>query len=544
MRRGNDRALSILQRRLPEVVVLASVALLVARLAPDVEGKPLFEDEAVTGLISARPLGEALAVVMWDRGGAPAHFLLSHAVLTAHSSAEAVRWLSVALALATVVVCFDLGRRLGGPVAGAGAAVVAATSGMLAVYGSFGRMYALFALAAALAADLFVRALRRPGARPAAAAAAAAWLLPAAHPYGGVAVAVEAVVALVLWRGRDLSPALPAAAIAVAMLPFAVADLRLADRFAVGAEGGRSLATPGEAWEQVGTAVRGFAGGSGAPLVAACALAALGLVVLARREPAVAALTVLWVAVPPVLFVLVETGSEPDLSPRHLIYALPLWSAAVGVGAATLLRALPPPGRIGLGCALALLALLGSQGVADPRSVTYTAGLGSRGSVQAPAAWLRKSVVEGDVLYPYASVFLAGLPEAGSAVALPRAHADQIVRALERADLPAGALYVAVPRAGAPVAETRMERVLARGDSAHAFPSWLLVRARGPFPDEQAVLQAAVRALVAARASLIHPEDEQRGYIRLNLDVLCAALESLGESCGQGARAPARLSTN
>ena len=60
------------------------------------------------------------------------------------------------------------------------AALVAAASPMLAVYGSFGRMYSLYAFASAVAADLFVRALRERTPRTALAAARnllKAWLL-------------------------------------------------------------------------------------------------------------------------------------------------------------------------------------------------------------------------------------------------------------------------------------------------------------------------------------------------------------------------------
>ena len=97
---------------------------------------------------------------MWDRGGAPLHFVLAHVALAFDSSPEALRWLSVVFALATIPLCFDLGRRLAGPVAGATAAIVASASAVLALYGTVGRMYALFALVSALSADLFARALQ------------------------------------------------------------------------------------------------------------------------------------------------------------------------------------------------------------------------------------------------------------------------------------------------------------------------------------------------------------------------------------------------
>src|SRR4029453_3024040 len=107
-----------------------------------------------------RPLTEVLTTVVLDRGGAPLHFVLAHAVLAANASSSALRWLSVLFALASVPLCFDLGQRLGGMGAGVIAAVVAASSTALAVYGSFGRMYALLVFAAALFGDLFVRALQ------------------------------------------------------------------------------------------------------------------------------------------------------------------------------------------------------------------------------------------------------------------------------------------------------------------------------------------------------------------------------------------------
>ena len=51
---------------------------------------------------------------------------------------------------------------------------LAATSQLLLIYGTFGRMYSLFAFASALAADLFVRALDQPTRRTAVAAAVSA----------------------------------------------------------------------------------------------------------------------------------------------------------------------------------------------------------------------------------------------------------------------------------------------------------------------------------------------------------------------------------
>src|SRR5262245_24074455 len=131
--------LEMLLRRVPlgPVAVGGAMVFLAVRLAHDVDAKPYFEDEAVGGLIAARPLGELLRTVVWDRGGSPLHFVLAHAVFTVSPTVGALRWLSIACALTTVVVAYALGRELSGEAAGVAAAWVVAASGLLRVYGTF-----------------------------------------------------------------------------------------------------------------------------------------------------------------------------------------------------------------------------------------------------------------------------------------------------------------------------------------------------------------------------------------------------------------------
>jgi len=508
----------------------SALVLMIVRLARDVHGKPLIEDEAVAGLIGARPLGELLGTVLGDRGGAPLHFLLVHVVLAFDSSAVALRWLSVGLAVATSITCLELGRRLAGPVAGAAAAIVAATSGLLTIYGGIARMYALFALVGGLAAVLFVRAVERRTAEAAFSAALAAWLLPATHPYGGIALAGEALVALGLWRGRPLRPALPALGVAAAALPFVFVDLRLAHRFEVGAGGGRSLADPGETWRQLELAVRGSAGGGGLALVVCLALAAAGLATLARTRPAFIALAGTWLLAPPLMFLVVRSGSSPDLSPRHLIYALPAWAAVVGVGAARVLRRLGSPLQAAALGLLALVAAFGSAGVPDPRSLTYVAGLSSEHELAWPGAALRTEVQSDDVLFPFSPVYLAGLPATGRARSLPRAEPQLVVRAVRRVELPANEVFVAVP-----VGETRiqLERLRHRDLVPERFGGWLIVRRLGPFADRAAILEAAADALREARSARIGPIPPQlAGYYTQNLAVLASARRRLHSTHG------------
>jgi hypothetical protein len=497
----------------------AALGLLLYRLARDVHGKPLVEDEAVAGLIGARPVGELLATVVWDRGGAPLHFLLVHAVLWLHSSADALRWLSVAFAVGAVGTCFELGRRLGGPVAASAAAIAGATSGLLTIYGSVARMYAVLSFAGGLAAVLFVRALERRTGEAAFTAGLAAWLLPAVHPYGGIAVAAEAAVALYLWRGRPLRPALPALAVGAAMIPFAFFDLRLADRFDVGGRG-QSLAGPGETLNQLELVFRGAAGGSGLPLAVFLAFGIVGLVGLARDRPAVAALTALWLLGPPILFLLVRSHSSPDLSPRHLIYAIPLWAAAAGVGAERLFRRGGRPLQAAALGTLTVVAAFGSTGVHDPRELDFPAGLGAEKELARPANRLRAEIHPGDVLFPFSSVHLAALPASGRARGMPRAQPELLARALRRVDLPAGSVFVSVPVAGSEIRLSRLRERLGPGYTVERIDGWLLLERRGPLEDRPAIAAAIERALREAQAATEGRYDTAlAGYYDLGIDV-------------------------
>ena len=302
-----------------------------------------------------------------------------------------------------------------------------------------------------------------------------------------------------------------------------LADLRLADRFNVSSGSTRQLATREEAWSQLTDAVRGFAGGSGWTFVVFLVLAGIGAVVLSRRRPAFVVWGLVALALPPLLSTLVHTGRAPDLSPRHLIFGLPFWAAFVGAAVA---RA---PARLLAVGVVAVLAAISPQGIHDPRSITYTATLGTERALAAPAEWLRANVQPGDVLYPYSSVYLAGLPATGKATALPRAQARPLLDALDRVDFPAGTLYVAVPLGSA------RADLSSFGDGlvAHPFGVWLIVEAQGPFPDEASVLRAAERALRISGKGLSGEVPEPlRSYLALDRRVVCAALSTLDAECG------------
>lgn len=426
----------------PALALTASAAFLLARTLPDVSGKPWHEDEAVAGLIAARPLGDLLHTVVLDRGGAPLHFLLAHAAFALDGSPRTLRWLSLVFALATVPLCYDLARRLSGRFSGLVAAALAATSQLLTVYGTFGRMYSLFAFASALALDLFVRALDRPSRATLAAAAAAALLPLVVHPFGVFLFAAELAVAVWVWRFR----ALPVALLGMALvLPY----LRLHGRYDPDA----GMTAP----EAMLRALGGTAGGYGIALVLFAVLAAIGAWALPRTF---VTLAMLLIAVPPAVLAVL---ANDKVSPRHLIFVLPVWTTLVAAGVTRL------PARVTVAAVIIAAAALAPTAVADPRTTPS--------AVAAPAAWIRAHVRQGDLLYPYSPVFLAALPEAARARALPR-EPVALARTLRRTR-GVHSVFVAIP----------LRQPLARPiRGAHAFRSWLILEHRGPFTTIPALL--------------------------------------------------------
>ncbi len=507
----------------PAIALAGLTTLLLVRLAPDVSGKPLHEDEAVAGLVAARPLGDVLHTVVLDRGGAPLHFVLAHIALALDPSADALRWLSVVFALATVPLCYDLARRLAGRFAGLTAATLAATSQLLTVYGTFGRMYSLFAFASALAADLFVRALARPG-RGTALAAAGAGLLPlAVHPFGAFLVAAEGAVALWVWRGRPVRSALPVLAVSALALPLMLADLRLSDRYAP--EIGQDLAGGSSAGNAALRALGGAAGGYGAVLAVFVVLAAIGAFMLGRRRPAFAAFAFLGVTAPPAGLALADAAGlvSDRLGPRHLVFMLPLWIALVAAGVTRLAQALPLP-RIAALAAVGLAAALAPAAISEPRSIST----GEATAVAAPASWLRIHLSPGDVLYPYSPVFLAALPTAAEARGYPR-EAVALARVARRTDgVPA--VFVSLPL-GRPVTSATVRDLRREGVVVHAFSSWLILERRGPFDDGPAALAAAATMLRRAAPIVAVEAPSAQGYLQQLHGAACAALTRLDSAC-------------
>ncbi|MGI8606367.1 MAG: hypothetical protein ACR2L0_04330, partial [Gaiellaceae bacterium] len=244
---------------------------------------------------------------------------------------------------------------------------------------------------------------------------------------------------------------------------------------------------------------------------------------------------------PPALLLVFRTSTEPGLSPRHLMFVLPLVAALIGVAVARVAQGRSAP------VALAAVAVAGAifvsapaGGVREPRDWANdvlgggpaASALGGEDALAAPAAWLEETVRPGSVLFAYSSVYLSALPATRHAVTLPYAQTPTLLRSLARVDIPVPSLVVSVPIGATRLDSERLASLLGRGLEAERFGPWLLVEGRGPYADHHSVLLAAYRALAAVRDSTTSPRKDELGwYFATTLAVLCSSLRTFGETC-------------
>ena len=381
-------------------------------------------------------------------------------------------------------------------------------------------MYALFAFVTALAADLFVRAVDLRTTKAALVAAFAAVLLPAAHPYGLLVLAAEAVVALVVWRGRPLRPGLVVAAVGLLVLPYAIASLRLADRYGADLGADRAVVSPREAARYLEHALRSFAGGGGWLFFLFLALGMAGLILLARTRPAFVAFTGLAVAAPLVLLLVV--GTEEGAADLHPPYDLrpAAWSAAIGAAVAAATSRL---GRVTQAVPLrqvaALAVLAPAGGASDPR----TAVSGEPDRARCPGGLDRRGGRRGRRPLSLLPVYLAALPTAK----------DTVVRPGRRPTSSSAGSTTPTFRSGRRSWRSRSTTSSCRERPEHppAYSQGLPVLAppagRGPVRGSPRGAAGLADALTAAADS----SDDRFRMAGQGLASVCNALATLGGSC-------------
>jgi hypothetical protein len=204
-------------------------------------------------------------------------------------------------------------------------------------------------------------------------------------------------------------------------------------------------------------------------------------------------LAVTVIALPPVVLTVAAAAnvSADRLSPRHLIFTLPLWVALVAVGLARVAQSVPRKAGLALPVAAVVAAALVPSAVSDPR----TQSTGEQHRLEPAATWLRQHVSSGDVLYPYSALFLAALPDAADARSYSR-EPVALKRALARTeDVRNVWVSLPLPEGIAPETVRDLRRA---GIDTHDFGSWLVLRDRGPFQSGRVALVSAARMLQRA----------------------------------------------
>jgi hypothetical protein len=437
-----ERAVTVaLRRRWFEAGVVAATVGVAAFLLVQLTAYPPHEDEALALFIGRKSLVGVLDTVLGQRGGAPLHFVLAWIVAHAGGGLTELRLVSAIFAVASVPVIAVLGARVAGRATGLAATELCAASWMLLFHGVYGRMYSLFLFTSALSYLALLHAVDRRTRGAWALWALAVLACVAAHPYGALVLASQAVFVLVARIPvRVAGP--PFAAVAILGIPFWRTDLVLAGRFDVGVgHGTSSLGDPGSIATYFKDVAGDFTTGVTGLVVVALLLALAGFVSLLRRRRRSALLVAAVFATPVVALIVAKLGSAPPRS-GHLIFALPFFGLILAEGVIWLAARLGRK-RAPLLAAVGILAILPAE-VAQGWNTTPELYSGEPraqvGARAAAAAWLAARARPDDVLFGYEPVYVEAWRKGGhvSTLVVPRADAKLALDALEGARKPLG----------------------------------------------------------------------------------------------------------
>ena len=373
---------------------------------------PPHEDETLVFFVSRQSLGDLFSTVFEERGGAPLHFLLAHAVNSVWPGLVGLRLISVVFAVASVPVMAALVRRLTDARTALLATAIAAASWMTIYHGIYARMYSLFLFTSALSFFLLLRAIGRRDPWPWIAWGLTTLAAIATQPYGAFVLGIGALFVLGR-RQRERFPVRPAlvsvAAITLLALPLWLVYRVLANRFDVGVTGnsGSKLGSPVDVLSYLVRVAGDFTAGWALAVALAVALAAVGLWTLVRTRPAAAFLAATVVVVPTVALLLTRSGSSLSLESRHLIFALPLFTMLVAAGLLRLASWTGPrsPAIISLGLGAILAAQIAWGWTRTPWMYAGEPAV-RKDARAAAAAWLAATSRPDDVLFGYEPLYL------------------------------------------------------------------------------------------------------------------------------------------
>ena len=485
---------------------------------------PPHEDETLALFVGRDSLPGVVEHVTRDRGGAPLHFLLAWTVAHLGFGLGGLRILSAAFALASLPLVAALGRRLGGPLVGLVAAAIVAPSWLFLFHGVYGRMYSLFLFLSLACTLALLRALESGGRGRWAVWVAASLAMVAAHPYGILLLAGQAMYVVLAARDRIRQAIVAGAAVLVLGIPFWLTDLVLAGRFDVGVGGGgEKLGGPQAVarylWRSVGDATAGWW-----PVTLAVLVAAAVGVVLLRRTARTLVLCLVGTTV--AAFLVAKLGGSAAPESRHLIFLAPLLAIAVASGIVRLAHRLPTVAVL----ATTLLLVLEVAWAWDRTPALFEWEPDARQAARAQAeSWLAATTREDDVLFGYEPLYLGAWERNRSlpTAVVPRADARLALRTLERrAPLGRGVWVLDASERNNLRPSLEIERRLpdpADAFEARVFGPFLVLRTREPTVTPEAYLYYGARALLVGQALGIGDADvnirtvvlaarEERGY--------------------------------
>jgi Dolichyl-phosphate-mannose-protein mannosyltransferase len=461
---------------------------------------PPHEDETLVFFVSRQPLGDLFSTVFEERGGAPLHFLLAHAV-GGWWGLSGLRLISVVFAVASIPVIAALAARLTDRRTALVATAIAAASWMVVYHGIYARMYALFLFTSALSFLLLLRALERRDARAWIGWGLATLAAIATQPYGAFVLAISAVFAVAgrRWTHVRLRPALVAIGVVTLLaLPLWLAYSVLADRFNVGVAGtsGSTLGSPVYVLDYLWRVVGDFTVGWTAGILLVLALALVGMVALARTRPAAAVMAGAAFLLPTVAFLVTRAGASVSLESRHVIFALPFFALVVAAG---LVRLAAParrwaPAVLPVGLAVLLVGEIAWGAHRTPWMYGGEPAVRADARERA-AAWLAATSRADDVLFGYEPTYLDAWEKGApfGAVIVPRADPGLALETLAEAEKPLGRgvwvfdgsdiLNAAKQRFSLPAVDPGPQF------ETRAFGPFLIVRTTKPVVDAQTFLR-------------------------------------------------------
>jgi hypothetical protein len=296
---------------------------------------PLNVDEELTLRVARDSFGSIFDIVR-GRGGGPFHFWLEHLTMSWPGGLAGLRVPSIVFMLAALVAVALIAEELAGRVEAAAAVLLLASAPLAISYSSFGRPHSMLLAWITWGTLLGLRAARRTETRLWVAAGAVLGSSILVHPTAPL-YALTAFGTAVVYARRPLRAWPGAIALAITLIPYYAATAHaLSNRYGVGG-GARGRTFSGNpVWKD---AVFFVAPGGGI-VNWFTAAAALGLVVLlVQRRLRVAAVLVLTIAAPVVVFSVVPTnGLSALFFDRYMLPALPSFLILVAIACTTLAR--------------------------------------------------------------------------------------------------------------------------------------------------------------------------------------------------------------